>query len=70
MKLILPNGVKIELDKELPYESKRKIVDEILQEWSPYFTKYRNKKTSVCLEILSNYLCHEKKEKPELQVGE
>lgn len=67
MRLILPNGVTMELDKELAIEERRKVVDEILDEWNPYFSKYKNKKTLVCLEVLTNYLCYEKKEK---QVGE
>lgn len=67
MKLILPDGTKMELDKELPHEERMKIVDDILIAWNLYFSKYRNRKTLVCLEVLSNYLCYEKKEK---QVGE
>jgi hypothetical protein len=71
MKLILPNGSKIELDKDLPYDEKRKVVEGILDEWNPYFSRYKNRKTLVCLDVLSNYLCYEKIEKhPELQVGE
>lgn len=62
MKLILPNGKKIELDNELPFEQKNIIVEEILDEWNDYFTRYRNNKTYVCLEVLSSYLCHESKE--------
>lgn len=60
MKLILPNGEVIELNVELPYEERKAIVDEVISDWSSYFTVYRNKKTQVCLEILSNYLCYEK----------
>lgn len=62
MKLILPDGTRIELDKELPIDNRRLIVDDLLLKWNWYFTKYRNNKTSICLEILSNYLCFEKKE--------
>lgn len=62
MKLMLPNGEKVELDNTLPLEDKRIIVDKILDEWNDYFTKFRNNKTKVCLEVLSSYLCHESKE--------
>lgn len=62
MKLTLPNGKKIELDNALPFEQKKFIVEEILNEWNDYFTRYKNKKTHTCLEILSSYLCHESKE--------
>lgn len=71
MRLILPDGNKMELDKELPYEERSKVVNQIINDWNWYFTKYRNRKTEVCLEVLSNYLTYEKKErvgKP--QVGE
>lgn len=70
MKLILPNGTKIELVKELDHEQRKKVVEEILAEWNGYFTKYRNRKTQICLEVLSNYLCYEKKEKEKEQVAE
>jgi hypothetical protein len=69
MRLILPNGTKLELDRELSNEDKRSKVDEILAEWNWYFTKYRNNKTAICLEILSNFLCYEKKEE-QLTEGE
>lgn len=70
MKLILPDGTKLELDKELSIEDRRNVVDEILLNWNWYFTKYRNNKTSICLEILSNYLCYEKKEEPQAEAQE
>lgn len=60
MNLILPDGNKFELDKSLSSENKKEVVESILSEWDWYFTKYKNRKTQVCLEILSNYLCHEK----------
>ena len=63
MKLILPNGSSVELDKELSHEQRKSVVEEILTEWNGYFTKYRNRKTQVCLEVLSNYLCYESKQK-------
>ncbi|MCY9737421.1 hypothetical protein M5X17_27285 [Paenibacillus alvei] len=57
LRLILPNGNKIELDDNLSIEEKKKVVNDILLEWSDYFTTYRTKKTKVCLEVLSSYLC-------------
>jgi hypothetical protein len=63
MKLILPDGSKIELDNKISLEEKRVVVDKILEEWNPYFQKtWKLKKTQVCLEIISNYLCNHKDE--------
>jgi hypothetical protein len=71
MKLILPNGSKIDLDNSISIEEKRVIVDGILAEWNPYFEKTWNlKKTRVCLEILSSYLYNHKEEVLEQECGE
>lgn len=65
MKIILPNGEKRELDVGISYEERRQVVDEILEEWNDYFTRYRNKKTLVCLDVLTTYLCYEVKKEGE-----
>lgn len=63
MKLILPDGSKLELDTSLKYEEKRSIVDQILEDWDDYFTTYKHtKKTTVCLEVLTNYLYYHKEQ--------
>lgn len=63
MKLILPDGSEVQLDKELPSDQRKIVVEGIVSEWNSYFTKYRNRKTEICLEVLSNYLCFEQKSK-------
>ena len=58
MILRLPNGDKIKLDTSLSLEERKAKVNDILDEWQDYFEKtWQLKKTKVCLEILSNYLC-------------
>lgn len=58
MKLILPNGGNIKLNTNLPLEERKKVVNEIIEEWNWYFeSSWELEKTKVCLEILSNYLC-------------
>lgn len=63
MKLKLPNGEKIKLNTSLPLEERKKIVNEILEEWDWYFeSSWELEKTKVFLEVLSNYLCMVKEE--------
>ncbi|NBI28613.1 hypothetical protein [Chengkuizengella marina] len=58
MKLKLPNGEKIKLNTSFEYKERLEAVNNILLDWEDYFYKtWDQKKTSVCLEILSNYLC-------------
>lgn len=58
MKLKLPDGTQLSLDTSLELEDRKKVVDEILEEWKQYFTNsWDLNKTKVCLEVLSNYLC-------------
>jgi hypothetical protein len=58
MKLKLPNGDSIKLNTNLTLEERKKVVDEILEEWNWYFeSSWELVKTKVCLDVLSNYLC-------------
>lgn len=69
MKLLLPDGTKLELDTSITYDEKKAIVDNILDEWQAYFTTYRStKKTTVCLEVLSNYLYYHKEKTQEVEI--
>ncbi|ARF70755.1 hypothetical protein B7C51_25115 (plasmid) [Paenibacillus larvae subsp. pulvifaciens] len=60
MKFTKPNGEVINLDTDIPYDSKLEITNKILDEYNNYFTTYKNSVTKSCLRILSNYLCSEK----------
>jgi len=63
MKLILPDGKEVRLDKTLDIEAKKKVVDGILTEWGDYFRRYWNNiKTAVALEVISDYLVWTKDE--------
>jgi 23S rRNA A2030 N6-methylase RlmJ len=58
MKLKLPDGTQIILNTSLPLEERKRVVNEILDEWKDYFeSSWELSKTKVCLEVLSNYLC-------------
>lgn len=57
MKIILPDGTKRYLKSKLTIEEKRIIVDEILDEFTPYFTEnWDTNKTRICLDVLCSYL--------------
>lgn len=58
MNLKLPNGHKIKLNKNLPLEERKRVVNEILEEWDWFIREsWELMKTKVFLEVLSNYLC-------------
>jgi hypothetical protein len=58
MKLKLPDGGSIKLNTSLALEERKRVVDEILEEWNWYFeSSWELDKTKVCLDVLSNYLC-------------
>lgn len=63
MKLKLPDGKVLSLDKELPIEEKLENVRKILDQYENEFLKsLHTNKTRVCLEILSNYIVFHKEE--------
>lgn len=63
MKLKLPNGEEILLDKNISLDEKKKVVYDILTEWNSYFEQtWEIGSTRVCLDILSNYLYYHKED--------
>lgn len=61
MKLKLPNNTEIDLDINLTYEKKVKIINNILKDYEDYFYKYWDtQRVRTCLDIMGNYLCHKK----------
>lgn len=66
MKIILPNGERLNLDNKLPLDQKKKKVVELSEEWHELCSEnWEMDNVIYFLDGLANYLCwHKEPEKP------